>query len=77
MKLKFEMHIPPDAVRIKMCDTCQFSKQQAYSNDRGDVVSIQTLCTVVHKLVADQQPSCEVYEPIHWETIRVNDYRKL
>lgn len=77
MKIRVELHIPPGEVRNKTCFNCLNSKMQIHRSKNREYIS--ALCLVSQDIlpIDGKMDHCTAYSAIHWETIRVNDYRKL
>lgn len=78
MNIKFDMWLPPRELMETNCINCTHSKLQSYSDDKGNIFEIQTLCLIVHKLVTDTDAQqCDAFDSIHFESKRIKNYRKL
>lgn len=78
MNIRFDMYIPPKELMEVSCTNCAFSKLQTYCDEKGNIIEINPLCTIVYKLVTDTDAQhCEAYESAHFESKRTQNYRKL
>ena len=82
MKLNFCLHIPPLEILLKTCENCQnciIENLINYGEATGMTDEIIHTCEITHKRVDlwEDYKICDTYDAAHWETIRVNDYRRL
>ena len=82
MKLKFCLHVPPPEILWKTCENClncDIEYIKSYNDGAGTTEEIIHICGITHKRVdlMEDHKICTTYEAAHWETLRVNDYRRL
>jgi|GEM_PF-3669296 len=78
MTLNFDIYIPSPELLNKTCTNCQFSKLQAYCDNKGNIIDVNPLCTINQKLVSDNDANyCSTYSSAHFESQRINTYKKL
>ena len=82
MKLKFCLHIPPPEIRWKTCENCRnciIENIINHNDGTGTTEEIVHTCKITNKHVNlfEDVKECVIYDAAHWETLRVNDYRRL
>ncbi|KKM60078.1 hypothetical protein LCGC14_1545520 [marine sediment metagenome] len=74
MKLKYETHIPPEELRNKCCGNC--SNTSIVASPNGETLYYE--CNFDdHREKQPEDQACDAFLPIHYETLRVNGYKKL
>ena len=74
MNLKYETHIPPAEVRNKNCGNCD--NASLIASPSGETIYYE--CNFSGgRTVQPEDLVCDAFSPIHYETLRVNGYKKL